>query len=78
MRTWESLCQQVDIMLEQLSDMELLLRYSNIVITDNKNDIIQNMYKRTYLNFKQRKRFLAIIYAKNSSVALENLFRSEL
>lgn len=77
MRTLESLNQEVDIMLEQVDDMALLLLYSDIKIDSNKKDVIQNMYKRTYLNFKQRQRFLSISYENNAVDAMEKLFRME-
>ena len=58
---------KINILIEQANDMQKLLNLREIGF----NDI------NIFLNFKQRRRFIACAYAKNSTEALERLVKVE-
>lgn len=71
----ERLNEKVSVLLEQCCDMQLLIEFKDIRYSESFK--LKQLYQRTYLNFKQRRRFLAVSYCKNSEEALQNLYEVE-
>ena len=76
MKTLKQLHQHVDILLEQITDLYLLQKYPDTQFYSKTSPLYQ-MWRNTYLNMRQRERFLACAYADNSEDALNALLKLE-